>query len=323
MAKGRRGHGDSAVDDFKSKFDEEGRFRNRDGTLNVVFAMKGGGRFPGNSISATGCACERRWTEAEIGDTRTIHRSTAFASSWISATKDCMRPPSIKDASISSTKRRRLWPNKIFSLTSGSPGICSSTLNRLRRIELRLIQPQSRTHSYAAAIWLTPKSVAGFNAADFPELGLVLRAELQTAVQNFLAVATQVPADKLGTKEQYGDASVAFAKILEIMAPYLPVPDEAEQVEAALRSVEFPPWVVNWDYELGSDEEGGPAVWVNVFVEEGAPRSDFGRFALRISPKIRQALSAEGVNRWPYVGLAPLPNIRRPDHMPLHDDLLT
>ena len=37
----------SQLDDFKSKFDEEGRFRNRDGTQSVVFAMKGGGRFPG------------------------------------------------------------------------------------------------------------------------------------------------------------------------------------------------------------------------------------------------------------------------------------
>ena len=37
----------SAVDDFKCKFDEEGRFRESDGTLNVVFATKGGGRFPG------------------------------------------------------------------------------------------------------------------------------------------------------------------------------------------------------------------------------------------------------------------------------------
>jgi hypothetical protein len=103
-----------------------------------------------------------------------------------------------------------------------------------------------------AAIWLTPKSVNGFNSADFPELGLDRQAELQTAVQNFLAVGRQVPANQATTPEQ---------------------------------------------------KEGDPAVWVNVFAEEGAPRSEFGRFASQIIPKIRQALSTEGVNRWPYVRL--------------------
>ncbi len=143
----------------------------------------------------------------------------------------------------------------------------------------------------------------GFNAADFPELGLDRQAELQTAVQNFLEVARQVPANQAATPEQYGNATVAFLKILEILQPYLPMPDEARKVEKALRGVTFPPWVVNWDYELGSDEEGGPAVWVNVFAGDGAPRSDFGRFASQIIPKIRQALSTEGINRWPYVRL--------------------
>ena len=64
----------------------------------------------------------------------------------------------------------------------------------------------------SAALWLTPRAVAGFNAADFPELGPDRQAELLTAVQDFLAVATQVPPDKPATKEQYGNASVAFAK---------------------------------------------------------------------------------------------------------------
>ncbi len=90
---------------------------------------------------------------------------------------------------------------------------------------------------------------------------------------------------------------VAFLKILELLQTYLPMPDEAKKVEKALRGVTFPPWLVNWDYELDSDEEGGPAVWVNVFAEEGASRSEFGRFALQIIPKIRQALLTEGVNR--------------------------
>jgi hypothetical protein len=50
----------------------------------------------------------------------------------------------------------------------------------------------------------------------------------------------------------------AFARMLAILQPYLPTPREGEQVEEALKGVDFPPWVVNWDYELGSDEDGLP-----------------------------------------------------------------
>jgi hypothetical protein len=155
-----------------------------------------------------------------------------------------------------------------------------------------------------AAIWLTPRSVVGFNANDFPELGSVRQADLQNAVQNFLAVATQVPADKPATREQFGNARVAFARILEILAPYMPVPDEAEQVEAALRSVEFPPWVVNWDYELASDSDGTSAVWVNVFADEQAvPKKQLGRAASELTSKVREALDSHQISRWPYVRL--------------------
>jgi hypothetical protein len=153
-----------------------------------------------------------------------------------------------------------------------------------------------------AAIWLTPKSVAGFNAADFPELGLDRQRELQAAVQDFLAVARQVPATKAATNEQYGNASVAFMKMLEILGPYLPLPEEAKKVETALRKVAFPPWVVNWDYELGSDADGVAAVWVNVYADEqNAPRTQLGRVASELTTKVRQELSAFGIDRWPYI----------------------
>ena len=123
-------------------------------------------------------------------------------------------------------------------------------------------------------------------------------------MQIFLAVATQVPADKPATKEQYGNACVAFARILEILAPYLPVPDEAEQVETAIRSVDFPSWVVNWDYELASDSDGTSAVWVNVFADEQAiPKTQLGRAASELTSKVRQVLDRHEIDRWPYIRL--------------------
>jgi hypothetical protein len=153
------------------------------------------------------------------------------------------------------------------------------------------------------AIWLTPKSVEGFNSADFPELKTDRQTKLLNAVQAFKTVANQVPADKPPTKEQYGKAATAFIAILNILNLYLPTPEESKKVEKALRNVPFPPWVVNWDYELGSSEEGDAAVWVNVFAEGNVARSNYGRFASQIIPRIREALAAEGVRRWPYVRL--------------------
>ena len=128
-----------------------------------------------------------------------------------------------------------------------------------------------------------------FNAADFPELQADRQATLVNAVQAFKAVASQVAADKPPTKEQYGDAATAFLAILSILSPYLSTPEESQKVEKALRNVSFPPWVVNWDYELGSSQEGDAAVWVNVFAEPNVARSEYGRFSSQIIPKIRQA----------------------------------
>jgi hypothetical protein len=153
------------------------------------------------------------------------------------------------------------------------------------------------------ALWLTPKSVEGFNAADFLELKADSQAELRNAVQTFKAIASEVPVDKPPTKEQYGNAATAFIAILNILSPYLPTPEESKKVEKALRNVPFPLWVVNWDYELGSSEDGEAAVRVSVFAEGNVARSDYGRFGTQIIPLIRQALVAEGVHRWPYVRL--------------------
>jgi len=155
-----------------------------------------------------------------------------------------------------------------------------------------------------AAIWLTPKSVSGFNPADFAELGSERQRALQTAVQEFVAVASQVPPNEPATPEQLKSARAAFVKMLGILNPYIPSLRDGENVEEVLERVQsqLPPWVVNWDYELGSDADDAPAVWINLFVDEStAPRKEFGRLASRMSADILQALSAAGSSRWPYV----------------------
>jgi len=165
------------------------------------------------------------------------------------------------------------------------------------------IDPQSlELRTARASIWLTPKSVGGFNAVDSAELGPLRQRELADSVQEFLAVAQQVPPTATASAEHRARASAAFGKILEILAPYLPTHDEAINVQGALATVQFPEWVANWDYELENDSDGAPAVWVTIFVDEhSAPRKELGRFARDLTAITRRALSAAKIARWPYI----------------------
>lgn len=153
-----------------------------------------------------------------------------------------------------------------------------------------------------AAIWLTPKSVKGFDVNDFSELGPTRQSELRNAVKDFLAVAAAVPPTEPASMEQLNKARTAFGAIVSLLDPYLPAPREGETIEAALKKVQFPSWVVNWDYELGTDEEGAPIIWINLFADEStAPRKEFGRTASHLNRKIHDALAAAGNVRWPYI----------------------
>ncbi len=292
----------SDVDDFKGKFDSEGRLRDQNGSLNLVFATKGGARFPGK-LHFTNGLCVR--AEMEGGgdwanpDNSPIHgirflldfggealHGVAIEHGHLVHLDDLKRASSKRDFLVNLRVARNLFVHPQRLDADGATVDTAAVPAALAR----------------AAIWLTPKSVAGFNAADFPELGPARQAELQAAVQSFKAVADQVPSNKPATNEQYGNASVALARIVEILEPYLPVPDEAKQVESALRDVEFPPWVVNWDYELASDSDGVAAVWVNVFADEQTvPMGQLGRAASELTSKVRQAFDGQQIRRWPYI----------------------
>jgi hypothetical protein len=155
-----------------------------------------------------------------------------------------------------------------------------------------------------AAIWLRPTTVKGFRADDFRELDASQQRALADAVQQFERVATQVPPDAPATDEQFREGKAALEEILAILDNYLPSHEEAAQIRTALGSVDFPPWVVNWDYEVGSTEYDDPAVWITLYADEKTFRLDqFGRDVAELLPKLRSALTAAGIRRWPYVRL--------------------
>jgi hypothetical protein len=292
----------SAADDFLSLFNEQGRYKNGDGEVVVTFLTQSGTQYPGKLRFQSGLI-----VSAEMD----------VAGPWgypdespLDGLKFLLHFQGEKPRAVFVDQGRIVHNFEVPDRVSKE-----GFLANFRVARNLFIHPRAETDSPTldtssisdaltrGALWLTPKSVEGFNAADFPELKADRQEKLLNSVQTFKVVASQVPADKPPTKEQYGNAATAFIAILNILSPYLPTPEESKKVEKALRTVPFPPWVVNWDYELGSSEEGDAAVWVNIFAEGNVARSDYGRFGSQYIPKIRRALAAQGVQRWPYVRL--------------------
>jgi hypothetical protein len=286
---------------FWSEFDEQGRYRLGDGGLDVVFATRGGGRFPGK-LHFRHSDCVR----AEMGG----------ATGWVTGDNSPLHGIKfLLDVGEKHLQGVAIDGGRVFRLDSPEPRSTKreflSNLRVARNLfaharaeaDTSAIDTTEVTSAVArAAIWLTPKSVAGFDASDFGELGVERLNDLLFAVQAFKAIAAKVPADQSATRDQIGNASVAFTRMLQILSPYIPLPEEAKRVENAIRKVAFPEWVVNWDYELGSDAEGDEVVWVNVFADEKAvPRSRLAREASDLTNKVRQAFNEAGVGRWPYI----------------------
>jgi hypothetical protein len=155
-----------------------------------------------------------------------------------------------------------------------------------------------------AAIWLTPRAVKGFEAGEFRELGVTQQQSLADAVQEFERVAKLVRPDAPATDQQYAEAKAALEKIVTLLDNYLPSHEEANQIQTALAKVDFPSWLLNWDYEVGSDAEGDPAVYITLYADETAiPPDQYGKKVSEMIPKFRAALTTAGVRRWPYVRL--------------------
>lgn len=153
-----------------------------------------------------------------------------------------------------------------------------------------------------AAIWLTPSSIKGFDPNDFRELSPERREELKRLIDRFTRVAKQVPPTKPATLEQIRVATDFFLRVVEILDPYLSSPGEHEKIREVLKGIQYPPFVLTWDYELAPDSTGDPAVWIRIFVDDEAAKSkDFPGELMKIERKIRTSFANAGVHRWPFV----------------------
>ena len=114
-------------------------------------------------------------------------------------------------------------------------------------------------------------------------------------------MARQIPLTATATADQLAKARAAFDKLAAILAPYLATHPDVIRTEEAVRTVEIPDWVANWEFELDSDWEGLPSVLFTFYVDEQtAPRKQLARLSSDLTTQIHDALSAAGIDRWPY-----------------------
>jgi hypothetical protein len=156
-----------------------------------------------------------------------------------------------------------------------------------------------------AMMWLTPRSVEGFNEDDFAFLEEEQRATLRENVERFRTVASQVPAKKPATPEQVEQGQAAFGEILRILQPHRFRDAESLQTQILLERElrgKLPRWVTGISCETGLDLTDDPAIWIRVDVTDSA--TDKGlieKHGLAIAEEIRSAYQRIGGRRWPFV----------------------
>ncbi len=156
-------------------------------------------------------------------------------------------------------------------------------------------------------LWLTPATVADFSEPNFISRSPEERARLRTAVEKFREVAELRESGSTVTPDQRSEAREAFETIWKLLAPYRS--DESEKVHLAIwqawQQESDRGWMPTFDYEVGVDSTGDPAVWIwfivndDVEVSDERTRDQLSRLRTLIRIKFHEA----GIERWPYISL--------------------
>lgn len=289
---------------FSTHFDAMGRFAETNGELPVVFSTRGGITFPGRLRFKDGVCYHAEidgggdWGQPDDSPLDGIKFLLKLDDGKLHGITLDQGLVFLFDEETDRASKRQFLAN----LRAACKFLGSKVESDSPKVDDKAVERSLNR----AAFWLTPKSVAGFEVKDFSEIGPVKQRELKDRVERFLAIAREVPLDKPATDQQFSDGRIAFLKIIEMLAPYLPQREEEEvgSIEATLRKVRFPVWVIDWNCELGSDEDDKPIVWIDLYVDDGlVPTTRLGREVLQLTQLVRRSLEDAGIQRWPFLRL--------------------
>ncbi len=154
-------------------------------------------------------------------------------------------------------------------------------------------------------LWLTPKTVEGFDANDFTYLTNDQKSALAKNVAEFRQVATTVPSDGPATRQQVAAASEPFREIYETVQRYFSKDFLAVRsaITGLFASGAFPDFVATFDLQVENDSTGDPAVWVWLIVDDAADEN-LAFHAIRPAQQtIADRLAELGIERFVYLSI--------------------
>ena len=200
----------STPEDFRSQFDAEGRFQGGNGELPVIFATRGGGRFPGKFFFRDGL-CYRAemerggdWGLPDESPLDGVRFFLYFGNDRLSGVAvDHGRVIPLEETPTRSAGKRDFLANFRIArnlFVHGKVAVDSPTIDTA--VNEHCCGPQfgSLQSPFPASMRQT------FPTGGQPTAGIAVgRPEL-------FAVAREVPSDRPATAEQYGNAAVAFER---------------------------------------------------------------------------------------------------------------
>jgi hypothetical protein len=154
-------------------------------------------------------------------------------------------------------------------------------------------------------LWLTPRTVEGFEARGFYDLSEDEKRNLERLVEEFRQLAERIAPDRQPTADEVREGRRLFVAIRRVVGRYVDDPRVAEVVQALddeRSEVWFPKFIVNYDVQFGQDHTGDPAVWVRFIVADEAAEDDHIVDSLPLlRRKIYELLAAKGIDRVAYL----------------------
>jgi hypothetical protein len=155
------------------------------------------------------------------------------------------------------------------------------------------------------ALWLKPRTVDGFDPAEFQFLPADQGQTLEESVRRFRAVAGAVSKKRRPTPEQVREAREALAGVLDLLPTQQFWDAESFRTHVGLNRVlagQLPKWVTGVTCETGVDHVGDPVmrIWVDV-TDKAVDQRKIEKHGRTIRDQMEEAYHAVGGRRMPFI----------------------
>jgi len=165
--------------------------------------------------------------------------------------------------------------------------------------------------------WFTPRSVAGFEEADFDFLPDAERTRPAKLVNEFQAISSTVSPKTPPSAETVAKALPLFRDMVQLLGFDRYGDVEAyrlgKQIEPAIEP-DRPAELAELRFNTGLDHSGDPALWIWAFLTDEAAATDerFLRTAQDLSDFLDPVARTVAPDRWPYISFRALADQAEP-----------